>query len=284
MDEIQAYFKGLVAFDELSEMAQRFVTNLHASNVASVNEGFGIIDRTGDDPHGPFARITWTIDALSGPDRSWVSVAELTDAVLADQHVAEWVRALAGSAELNELRRVVTVMVDTWCSMLLTDEIAVDYAIELSYDESGPVWRTIHRPNIERSGIEAQLIERLVSTHGGVRKLDVEGRAQISLDEFEVFIGRDSSADRSAFTLTERPLVASVLAGTALDGDRWRVVVEEWVNDPARPEGFLVEIHAGTGFQVWVDRVINGDAAQQLDELLEHSRMLANALSPWEQA
>jgi len=272
MNEIQAYFDGQVAFEDLSEFAKLFITNLHASNVTSINRGFGIVDRTNEeDPHDPFVRITWTIDALSGPER-------------ADVHVAEWVTKIAGSSEPSELQRVITVMIDTWCSMLLTDEIVADFGIELSYDESGPVWRTIHRPNVERTGIEAVLIDRLVTTYGGTRKLDVEGRSQVSLDEFEVFLGRDSTADRSAFSLIERPLVASILAGTELDGDRWRVVVEEWVNDPARPSGFLVEIHLGTGHQVWVDRVIDGDAVAQLDELIEHSRVLAEALSPWEQA
>jgi hypothetical protein len=285
MDEIQAYFDGRMTFDDLSNFAKLFVTNLNASNVTAISKGFGIVDRSNDeDPHGPFVRITWTIDALSGTDRRWVTVAELAEAVLADIHVAEWVTKIAGSSEPSELQRVITVMIDTWCSMLLTDEIVADFGIELSYDESGPVWRTIHRPNVERAGIEAVLIDHLVTTYGGTRKLDVEGRSQVSLDEFEVFLGRDSTADRSAFTLTERPLVASVLAGTELDGDRWRVVVEEWVNDPVRPAGFPVEIHVGTGHQVWVDRVLDGDALRQLDELIEHSRVLAEALSPWERA
>jgi hypothetical protein len=33
---------------------------------------------------------------------------------------------------------------------------------------------------------------------------------------------------------------------------------------------------------VWVDRVIDGDPVAQLDELIEHSRILTEALSPWE--
>lgn len=141
MDEIQAYFEGQITFEELSEFAKLFVTNLHASNVTSINRGFGIIDRSKDeDPHGPFVRITWTIDALSGTDRRWVTVTELTEAVLADMHVAEWVTKIAGSSEPSELQRVITVMVDTWCSMLLTDEIDADFGIELSFDENGPVW------------------------------------------------------------------------------------------------------------------------------------------------
>ena len=283
MDEIQAYFEGQITFEELSEFAKLFVTNLHASNVTSINRGFGIIDRTGDqDPHGPFVRITWTIDALSGPNREWVSVTQLTEAVLADMHVAEWVTKIAGSSEPSELQRVITVMVDTWCSMLLTDEIVADFGIELSFDENGPVWRTIHRPNLVRTGVEAALIDHLINTCGGNPLTDVEGRLQIQLAEFDVFIGRDSSAERSAFALTERPLVASVLAGVELDGDRWRDVVTEWVNHPTRPEGFLVELTAGTGFQVWVDRVLDGDVIQQLDELIEHSRVLMTALAPWE--
>lgn len=283
MDEIQGYFEGQITFEELSEFAKLFVTNLHASNVTSINRGFGIIDRTGDqDPHGPFVRITWTIDALSGPNREWVSVAQLTEAALADMHVAEWVTKIAGSSEPSELQRVITVMVDTWCSMLLTDEIVADFGIELSFDENGPVWRTIHRPNMVRTGVEAALIDHLLIAHGGNPLSDVEGRLQIQLAEFDVFIGRDSSAERSAFALTERPIVASVLAGVELDGDRWRDVVTEWVNQPNRPEEFLVELTAGTGYQVWVDRVLDGDVIHQLDELIEHSRALMTALAPWE--
>jgi hypothetical protein len=284
MDEIQAYFEGQITFEELSEFAKLFVTNLHASNVTSINRGFGIIDRTGDqDPHGPFVRITWTIDALSGSNREWVSVAQLTEAVLADMHVAEWVTKVAGSSEPSELQRVITVMVDTWCSMLLTDEIDADFGIELSFDENGPVWRTIHRPNAIRSGVEALLIERLVEQYGGRIQTDVEGRSQISLTDLEVYVGRDSSRERSSFTLTERPVVVSVLAGVELDGDQWREVVNEWVNALALPQGFLVELVASTGSQVWVDRVIDGDSVAQLDELITNARVLTAALQPWEQ-
>jgi hypothetical protein len=197
-------------------------------------------------------------------------------------HVAEWVTKIAGSSEPSELQRVITVMVDTWCSMLLTDEIVADFGIELSFDETGPAWRTIHRPNTVRTGVEAAVIDHLIAVHNGTPLSDVEGRLQVKLAEFDVFIGRDSSAERSAFALTERPLVASVLAGVELDGDRWRIVVEEWVNDPARPAGFLVELTAGTGFQVWVDRVLDGDAIELLDGLIEHARLLASALAPWE--
>jgi hypothetical protein len=283
MDEIQAYFEGQITFEELSEFAKLFVTNLHASNVTSINRGFGIIDRTGDqDPHGPFVRITWTIDALSGSNREWVSVAQLTEAVLADMHVAEWVTKVAGSSEPSELQRVITVMVDTWCSMLLTDEIDADFGIELSFDENGPVWRTIHRPNAIRSGVEALLIERLVEQYGGRIQTDVEGRSQISLTDLEVYVGRDSSRERSSFTLSERPVVVSVLAGVELNGDQWREVVNEWVNDPALPQGFLVELVTSTGTQVWVDRVINGDPVAQLDELITNARVLTAALPPWE--
>jgi hypothetical protein len=228
-------------------------------------------------------RITWTIDALSGTDRRWVTVTELTEAVLADMHVAEWVTKIAGSSEPSELQRVITVMVDTWCSMLLTDEIDADFGIELSFDENGPVWRTIHRPNMVRTGIEAAAIDHLITAYNGTPLSDVEGRLQIQLAEFDVFIGRDSSAERSAFALTERPIVASVLAGVELDGDRWRDVVTEWVNHPTRPEGFLVELTAGTGFQVWVDRVLDGDSVAQLDELITNARVLTAALQPWEQ-
>ena len=283
MDEIQAYFAGQITFDDLSDFAKLFVTNLHASNVTSINRGFGIIDRSKEeDPHGPFVRITWTIDALSGADRHWVTVAELTEAVLADMHVAEWVTKIAGSSEPSELQRVVTVMVDTWCSMLLTDEIVTDFGIELSFDENGPVWRTIHRPNMVCTGIEAAAIDHLITAYNGTPLSDVEGRLQVKLAEFDVFIGRDSSAERSAFALTERPLFASVLAGVELDGDRWRGVVTDWVNHPSRPEGFMVELTAGTGYQVWVDRVLDGDALGQLDELIAHSRVLMTALAPWE--
>jgi hypothetical protein len=73
-----------------------------------------------------------------------------------------------------------------------------------------------------------------------------------------------------------------VLAGVELDGDQWREVVNEWVNAPARSSGLLVELVAATGYQVWVDRVIDGDPVAQLDELIEHSRILTEALSPWE--
>jgi len=285
MDEIQAYFNGIIAFEDLSEVARLFVTNLHASNVGSINRGFGIIDRSGDDdPHGPFVRLTWTIDALSGSGRHWVSLDQVCEAALDDQHIAEWVVGVAGSSDPDEVRRVVTVMVDTWCSLLLSDQLSADFAIELSFGESGPLWRTIHRPNAERSGVEALLLDRLLTTYGGRQDSDVEGRVQVSLPEFEVFLGRDSTAAHSAFTLTERPLVASVLAGTELDGERWRVVVEDWVNDPSRPEGFLVEIHRGVGFQVWVDRVIDGNAVEQLDELIAHARILTDALAPWERS
>lgn len=133
-----------------------------------------------------------------------------------------------------------------------------------------------------RTGIEAAAIDHLITAYNGTPLSDVEGRLQVKLAEFDVFIGRDSSAERSAFALTERPLVASVLAGVELDGDRWRIVVEEWVNGPARPAGFLVELTAGTGFQVWVDRVLDGDAIELLDGLIEHARLLASALAPWE--
>ena len=79
-------------------------------------------------------------------------------------------------------------------------------------------------------------------------------------------------------------MVVSVLAGVELDGDQWREVVTEWVNDPALPQGFLVELVASTGTQVWVDRVIDGDAIAQLDELITNARVLAAALQPWERA
>jgi len=285
MDEIQGYFAGQVAFEDLSDMAKLFVTTLHTGDVRSIHAGFGIVDRTSEeDVHGPFTRITWTIDALSGPERKWVSVADLTEAVLADMHVAEWVTSIAASSEPAETQRVITAVVDTWCSMLLTDEIVTDFGIELSFDENGPVWRTIHRPNAIRSGVEVLLIERLVEQYGGQIQTDVEGRSQISLNDFEVYVGRDSTRERSSFTLTERPVVVSVLAGVELDGDQWREVVNNWVNDPALPEGFLVELVASTGTQVWVDRVIDGDSIAQLDGLITNARVLTAALQPWERA
>jgi hypothetical protein len=74
-----------------------------------------------------------------------------------------------------------------------------------------------------------------------------------------------------------------VLAGVELIGDQWREVVTEWVNDPALPQGFLVELVTSTGTQVWVDRVIDGDSIAQLDELITNARVLTAALQPWEQ-
>ena len=283
MDEIQGYFAGQVAFEDLSDMAKLFVTTLHTGDVRSIHAGFGIIDRTSEeDVHGPFTRITWTIDALSGPDRRWVSVADLTEAVLADMHVAEWVTSIAGSSEQAEIQRVITAAVDTWCSMILTEELMTDFGIELSFDENGPLWRTIHRPNAIRTGLEATLVEQLVDHYAGEVQTDVQGRSQISLNDFEVYVGRDSTRQRSSFTLAERPVVVSVLAGVELDGDQWREVVNEWVNDPALPQGLLVELVAATGYQVWVDRVIDGDPTAQLDELITQSRLLSAALQPWE--
>jgi hypothetical protein len=68
MDEIQGYFAGQIAFEDLSQMAKLFVTTLHTGDVRSIHAGFGIVDRTSEeDVAGPFTRITWTIDALSGP-------------------------------------------------------------------------------------------------------------------------------------------------------------------------------------------------------------------------
>ena len=283
MDEIQAYFAGQIAFEELSQMAKLFVTTLHSGDVRSIHSGIGIVDRTNEeDGAGPFTRITWTIDALSGPERKWVSVADLAGAVLEDIHVADWVTSIAGSSEPAEIQRVITAAVDTWCSMILAEEIATDFGIELSFDENGPVWRTIHRPNAIRTGVEALLIERLVEHYEGRVQTDVEGRSQISLNDLEICVGRDNTRERSSFTLTERPVVVSVLAGVELDGDQWRTAVDEWVNDPALPEGFLVELVASTGYQVWVDRVIDGDPIAQLDELITSARVLTESLQPWE--
>ena len=264
-------------------MAKLFVTTLRAGDIRSIHAGFGIVDRTSEqDAAGPFTRITWTIDALSGPQRKWVSVADLAGAVLKDAHVAGWVTSIAGSSEPAAIQRVITAVVDTWCSMILTEELATDFGIELSFDENGPVWRTIHRPNAIRSGVEALLIERLVEHYVGKIQTDVEGRSQISLADLEVYVGRDSTRERSSFTLSERPVVVSVLAGVELDGDQWREVVNGWVNDPALPQGFLVELVASTGTQVWVDRVIDGDPVAQLDELITNARVLTAALQPWE--
>ena len=284
MDEIQGYFAGQIAFEELSQMAKLFVTTLHAGDVRSIHSGLGIVDRTSEeDAAGPFTRITWTIDALSGPERKWVSIADLAGAVLEDTHVAKWVTSIASSSEPSEIQRVITAAVDTWCSMILTEELATNFGIELSFDENGPVWRTIHRPNAIRSGVEALLIERLVEQYAGKIQSDVEGRSQISLPDLEVYVGRDGTRERSSFTLTERPVVVSVLAGVELDGDQWREIVDGWVNDPALPEGFLVEFVASTGYQVWVDRVIDDDPVAQLDELMTNARALAAAVQPWEQ-
>jgi hypothetical protein len=283
MDEIQGYFAGQVLFEDLSQMAKLFVTTLRTGDVRSIHAGFGVVDRTSEqDAAGPFTRITWTIDALSGPERKWVSVADLAGAVLKDTHVAEWVTSIAGSSEQAEIQRVITAAVDTWCSMILTEELATDFGIELSFDENGPVWRTIHHPNAIRSGVEALLIERLVEHYGGRIQTDVEGRSQISLHDLEVYVGRDSTRERSSFTLSERPVVVSVLAGVELIGDQWREVVTEWVNDPALPQGFLVELVTSTGTQVWVDRVIDGDSIAQFDELITNARVLTAALEPWE--
>jgi len=285
MDEIQGYFAGQVPFEDLSDMAKLFVTTLHAGDVRSIHAGLGIVDRTSEqDAAGPFTRITWTIDALSGPERKWVSVADLAGAVLKDTHVAEWVTSIAGSSEPAEIQRVITAAVDTWCSMILTEELVTDFGIELSFDENGPVWRTIHRPNAIRTGLEATLVERLVDHYDGEVQTDVQGRSQISLADLEVYVGRDSTRERSSFTLSERPVVVSVLAGVELDGDQWREVVNEWVNDPALPQGFLVELVTSTGTQVWVDRVIDRDPVAQLDELITNARVLTAALQPWERA
>lgn len=64
MDEIQRYFAGQIAFEDLSQMAKLFVTTLRAGDVRSIHAGLGIVDRTSEqDIAGPFTRITWTIES-----------------------------------------------------------------------------------------------------------------------------------------------------------------------------------------------------------------------------
>ena len=283
MDEIRAFYEGDIGFDALSEPAKTFVTRRHLDDLTSISRGFGIIDRSGDaDRHGPFVRISWALDARSGSDHRWVTTDELLDGLLDDRHLDEWVSAVAATDDDAEKRRVLTVLVDSWVSSALTDGIETDVAIELSFDEHGPLFRSTSSPVSERTGIEATLLDRLIDGHGGHRRSDVTGRVQVSLDRFEVFVGHDCSPERSASTLVERPVVVSVLAGAELDGEQWRQVVTDWVDDPSRPNGLVVEIHANTGHQVWVDRVIDGDPVGQLDELLAHAAVLADSLGPWE--
>jgi len=283
MDEIQAYYEGELPLEDLSETGRHFVATLHAGNITAISRGFGIIDHSGEpDRHGPFPRITWTVDALSGEERRWVGVTELTDRIRADEVISSWAHSIARSTEESEVGPVVAALIDVWSALVLTDDIAGEVDIELSFDADGPLWRTLRPADGKRTAIEQHLIAHLRNSHGGHQRSDVEGRAQITLPEFEVFLGPNASARRSGLTLTERPLVASVLVGIRLRGNDWRDWVEEWVNAPERPEGFVVEIHAGDGCQVWVDAVLDDDPIGELDLLLEHARILWNGLRPWD--
>ena len=286
-DEVQAFFDGELEFERLSP-GGRFVADRLLRLQQRERETHDVQDIRGIDDLGPWFRIGLVVDSLSGFDGRWVRADEVIDAAARDIHISQWLDATSNSTGIA-FEALITDLVDAWCELALTERLELPTAIETSFDVDGPLWRSVVEPTEHPSGTIGDLVEHLISAHGGHARGLAGGRYQVSLDDLEVFVGTELDPDITARTLDEAATTVSALCGIELrDDGAVDDAIEAFRTRSDRPDDLRVVLTRGIGDQVWMDRSLTRevlaerDARSAVDELLVHARSLARLLAPWE--
>lgn len=159
LDEVQAYLAGEVRWEEISNPARIFLANLLGDKEkAGLSAGRIRDHRTEADQSGPFNRISAMLDALSGENNEWITAEELAASIAIEDVVAKWIASVAKLAGISE-QRVIELTVDTWNTFNLDGALPNDFVIDVSFDDDGPVWRTVHPPLTLPVGLPAILAE-----------------------------------------------------------------------------------------------------------------------------
>jgi hypothetical protein len=298
-DELQAWFDEEIAWEDLTEVSRLLISGIIDEREKRVLPSDRVTDRRReDDDVGPVGWLTGTVDILCGPESRWISLEELAVAVAENERVAQWAADLARTTGVPATR-ILGRAIDAWCALAIAGTQGGNFTIEVAFDESGPLWRTI-RPAFEiPEGQLGELVLILVEQHSGVVQGDVTGdRIQVSIEDFEVFLAIEPEAevleaiagvgvDRREWA--DIPVMISVLSGIDLpDADGIDAAVEAFLADPATPTDLHVELVAGDGIQAWVDRSLSReelcvvDLGEALDELLVAAQRLTESLRPLE--
>jgi len=287
-DEVQAWFDGEVSFSELAPSAQWLVLALQERGTRKMHDTASVIDERSKDEIGPWFRIAYLIEGLSGDASRWIGVDEIAELVAAEVHIAQWVNNIAEAASVTQ-REVIESVIDTWCMFELEGWFESQFIIETTYSVDGPLWRAKRPATDAPVGTVAELVEQLVSRYGGIARSETQGRYQVSLPDLEVFIGHDTDPELTSKTLSETPTTISALCGVEMAAHIEVDEVVRWFSaDPAKPKDMKVVLTAGVGHQVWLDRTLSPqlltrmNSATALDELITHARRLNEALRPWD--
>ncbi len=288
-NEIAALFRNDGQWDALDPAEQLFAGRLLERRFALHFRVTDLDDLRGSDPLGPWFRIGLQLDRLSGPESRWVGVDELVAVLDDDLVLAKWISEIATAAAVDR-RVVIEQSLDTWCELILTESVASATIIDTAYVDAGPVWRSLPLLREPQPPDVNRLVDHLIDHHDGTLQTDAAGRAHVSLDDVEVFIGTELDPEVTQTTLVEAPIRISVLCGIELRPDSGVDRAVQWFRtDPARPRDLSITLTRGIGDQVWVDRSLSPAVMARLapteavDELLAHARRLGSALRPWEQ-
>ena len=290
-DEVQGYLAGEVPWNELSNPARIFLANLQGDKENTELAANRIRDhRAETDQSGPFNRISAMLNLLSGESSEWITAAELAASIADEDVVAKWIASIAGLASISE-ERVIALTIDTWNTFNLDGALPNDFVIDVSFDDDGPVWRTVHPPLTLPVGLPAIFTELLVRDHLGEFCATAVGRTQVSLSDLEVFIATEDDPSLTELTLAESPVRLSAICGMELrppDDERLELAIKVFLADPKTPRDLGIEITEGVGVQVWLDRLVTrrslalAEPADLLSGFIAEARRLAEALMPWE--
>ena len=290
-DEVQGYLSGEVRWEELSNPARIFLANLLGDREKTEQSASRIRDHRAEaDQSGPFNRISAMLDALSGENSEWITAAELAASIATEDVVAAWITGVAKLANVDE-KRIIELTIDTWNTFNLDGALPNDFVIDVSFDDDGPVWRTVHPPLTLPVGLPAIFTELLVRDHAGEFCATVVGRTQVSLPDLEVFIATEDDPSLTELTLAESPVRLSAICGMELrppDDESLELAIKVFLADPKTPRDLGIEITEGVGVQVWLDRLVTrrslalAEPADLLSGFIAEARRLAEALRPWE--
>jgi hypothetical protein len=291
IDEVQGYLADEVPWSELSIPARIFLANLLGDKEkAGLSAGRIRDHRTEADQSGPFNRISTMLDALSGENNEWITAEELAASIAIEDVVAKWIASVAKLAGISE-QRVIELTVDTWNTFNLDGALPNDFVIDVSFDDDGPVWRTVHPPLTLPVGLPAIFTELLVRGYAGEFCATAVGRTQVSLPDLEVFIATENDPSLTELTLAESPVRLSAICGMELrppDDECLDLAIKVFLADPKTPRNLGIEITEGVGVQAWLDRLVTrrslalAEPADLLRVFIVEARRLAEMLRPWE--
>jgi hypothetical protein len=291
IDEVQGYLADEVPWSELSIPARIFLGNLLGDRDKTEQSASRIRDHRAEaDQSGPFNRISAMLDALSGENSEWVTSAELAASIATEDVLAAWIAGVAKLANVDE-KRIIELTIDTWSTFELDGALPTEFVIDVSFDDDGPVWRTVRAPLTLPAGLAATFVELLVRDHAGKFYATAVGRTQVTLPDLEVFVGTENDPRTTGLTLVESPVVLSAICGMELrppDDESMELAIKVFLADPKTPGDLKIEITEGVGVQLWLDRLVStrslalAEPADLLDGFILESRRLAEALTPWE--